>query len=339
MTATRDELDAVPSALQDAILAWYQRSGRRLAFRATRDPYAVLVSELMAQQTQAARAADAWTAWMTRFPTVESLATASPADVLRAWAGLGYNRRAVSLQRAARVIMAEHGGRVPDSIDGLMALPGVGPYTARAVAAIAFGVRAGAIDTNIRRVLGRLVAGEADALRPAQLQALADAAVPEGRAGDWTHALMDIGAGPCRPQRPRCAECPARSWCRFAGQGSATAAVPARRERRPQPPFPSTTRWLRGRILARARDAEDGGWVRYDRPIGDHDVAAVRDAVATLASEGLLEVGPSDEPTARLPGAEVTMAQPGAVTTAAHPDGRDGIAARKLDPPGFGRTT
>ena len=141
--ATPPDPDAlVPPALRDAVLAWYT-PGRDLAFRATRDPYAVLVSELMAQQTQAERAAEAWTRWMARFPTVGSLAEAPVADVVRAWAGLGYNRRAVNLHRAAKAVMADHGGRVPDTVEGLMTLPGVGPYTARAVAAIAFGRRSG----------------------------------------------------------------------------------------------------------------------------------------------------------------------------------------------------
>ena len=149
-----DPASSIPPALRDAVLAWYDANGRRLAFRATRDPYAVLVSELMAQQTQAERAAIAWTDWMTRFPTVGSLAAAPVADVVRAWAGLGYNRRAINLQRAARVIVDEHGGRVPDTVDALEALPGVGPYTARAVAAIAFGSPVGAVDTNVQARAG-----------------------------------------------------------------------------------------------------------------------------------------------------------------------------------------
>ena len=119
----------------------------------------MLVSELMAQQTQAERAAEAWSRWMDRFPTVAALAAAPVADVVRAWAGLGYNRRAINLHRAAKAVMAEHGGRVPDTVDGLMTLPGVGPYTARAVAAIAFGQPVGAVDTNVRRVVGRMAAG------------------------------------------------------------------------------------------------------------------------------------------------------------------------------------
>ena len=301
-----DPASSIPPALRDAVLAWYDANGRRLAFRATRDPYAVLVSELMAQQTQAERAATAWTAWMTRFPTVDSLAAAPVAEVVRAWAGLGYNRRAINLQRAARVIVDEHGGRVPDTVDALEALPGVGPYTARAVAAIAFGSPVGAVDTNVRRVLGRVAVGDAAAIPPRDLQALADAVVPPDRPGDWTHALMDVGATLCRPRSPRCADCPAVAWCRFAaGDRPATATDRARRTRgaRPaEPAFPSTTRWLRGRIVDRARDADDGTWVPFDDAIGTHDRHAVREAVVALAGEGLLEMREAaDGPEARLP--------------------------------------
>ncbi len=292
MAAAPVAADAVPPALRNAVLAWYEAGGRSLAFRVTRDPYAVLVSELMAQQTQAARAAEAWTAWMARFPTVEALAAAPTSEVLRSWAGLGYNRRAISLQRAARAIVDEHAGRVPERVEALVALPGVGPYTARAVLAIAFGLPVGPVDTNVRRVLGRIVAGDPAAIPPAALQSLADAVVPVGRAGDWTHALMDLGAGPCRPRRPRCDGCPAAPWCRYLAGVAGSEAVdppssPPRRGR--ALPFPSTTRWLRGRILARARDMPDGDWAAYGEPIGVHDRAAVRDALAALVSDGLLE--------------------------------------------------
>ena len=302
----------VPAPLRDVILAWYDATGRPLAFRSTRDPYAILVSELMAQQTQAARAAEAWTAWMTRFPTVESLAGAPVADVLRAWAGLGYNRRALYLQRAARMIVERHGGRVPAGISELEALPGVGPYTARAVAAIAFGMPVGAVDTNVRRVLGRIVSGDAGALTGGELQALADRAAPADRAGDWTHALMDVGARLCAPRRPLCADCPAIAWCRYAAGdrpvGQPRDEVTRRRPAgTPAPPFPSTTRWLRGRIVARARDAADGTWTRFDEPIGSHGTHAVREAVAGLGSDGLLEVRETpDGPEAGLPGSALS---------------------------------
>ena len=208
--------DRVPAAARDAILAWYDATRRDLAFRSTADPYAVLVAELMAQQTQAARAAEAWTGWMARWPTVQALADAPIADVLRAWAGLGYNRRALSLHRTAQAIVADHEGAVPSGIEDLEALPGVGPYTARAIAATAFRVPVGAVDTNVRRVLGRVAAGGPEAFTPAEMQTLADAVVPLDRPDAWTHALMDIGARLCRPARPRCADCPVVAWCRYA---------------------------------------------------------------------------------------------------------------------------
>lgn len=244
---------------------------------------------------------------MARFPTVGALAEAPLADVLRAWAGLGYNRRAVALHRAARVIVDEHGGAVPSSVSALEALPGVGPYTARAVAAIAFGLPVGAVDTNVRRVLGRMAAGGAEAFSPAAMQALADAVVPDGRAGAWTHALMDVGARVCKPAKPMCADCPAASWCRYAAGERPTVGGAARepQARLPAPRFETTTRWLRGRIIERARDAADGAWVAYGEPMGVHGERAVREAVAALGSEGLLETREAADasrgPEARLP--------------------------------------
>jgi A/G-specific adenine glycosylase len=301
------DADPIPPALRDAVLAWYAATGRPLAFRATRDPWAILVSEAMAQQTQAARAADAWQAWMVRYPTVEAVATAPLADLLRSWAGLGYNRRAVHLHRAARAIVEEHGGRVPTSVAGLRTLPGVGPYTARAVAALAFGHAVGAVDTNVRRVLGRVVAGDPAVMTPVAMQELADAAVPPGRAGEWTHAVMDLGARVCRPRRPDCEACPARRWCTYAARTSTSqggAESPSRGLRtaaRPEPRFETTSRWLRGRILARLRDATDDAWVRLDGPIGEHPPDAVRRALAAMAADGLVELGRDGHPEARLP--------------------------------------
>lgn len=307
-----------PPALRDAILTWYATSGRVLPFRGTTDPYAILVSEAMAQQTQAARAAESWTAFMARFPTVQALAAATPADVLRAWQGLGYNRRALSLWRAAGRIVDEFDGEVPADLVALESLPGVGPYTARAIAALAFGTPVGAVDTNVRRVLGRIVAGEVGALRPAALQRVADAAVPSDLPGAWTHALMDVGAMLCHPRRPDCGACPAQSWCRYAnpakaetraahaaatewaGQTPGAVAAAAVRDGRPTAaatatreaaaPFRSTSRWLRGRILDRLRDAPNGEWVPLDGSIGAHDPVAVGVAARSLAKDGLLEL-------------------------------------------------
>lgn len=294
-----DPTTLVPPPLRRAILAWYDARGRTLPFRGSRDPYAILVSEAMAQQTQIARAAEKWVGFLDEFPTVAALAAARPADVLRAWRGLGYNRRAINLRRAAQEVVANHGGRLPERVDQLERLPGIGPYTARAVAAIAFGQAVGAVDTNVRRVLGRVAGGE---LPPRALQVLADAVVPEGRAADWTHAVMDVGATFCRSRRPDCAGCPARPWCRYAA--GATAATPARAARsvaRPTGPFTSTSRWLRGRILERLRNQPDDGWTAFPGIVGEHDAAAVQRALHALAADGLLEFRAGDPPRARLP--------------------------------------
>ena len=283
------------STLQAAALDWYDAHGRDLAFRRTTDPWAVLVSEIMAQQTQAARAADAWTGFIERYPTPAALAAASDADVIRAWRGLGYNRRAIALRAAAIRIVESHDGRVPDSIEALQGLPGIGAYTARAVLAIAFGRRVAALDTNIRRVLDRAVGPLPTS--PEALQSAADELVPAGRAAAWTHALMDIGATICRKRDPRCADCPVSAICRSAGK--VEPAPPRRRVAGPTA-FESTNRWLRGRILDRLRDAGDGSWVEFVWPIGRHPLAAVRKAVQALGAEGLLEVEDGTGTRARL---------------------------------------
>ena len=253
--------------------------------------------------TQISRVEPAWAAFMTRFPTPRALAEASPADVLRAWAGMGYNRRALNLQRAAATIVERHGGELPRTVAELEALPGVGPYTARAVAAIAFGEPVAAVDTNVRRVVGRVVAGHGAAVDPGvalpapELQAVADALVDPADPARWTHAVMDLGATLCRPATPRCDACPLAGLCRRraeAGDGIFTGTpmpmpAPRRARRAPEPAFPSTRRWLRGRIVARLRDLPDGAWEVVAGPIGDHDPVAVESAIADLTGEGMIE--------------------------------------------------
>jgi A/G-specific adenine glycosylase len=275
------------AALQSTVVEWYVSNGRDLAFRRTTDPWAILVSEVMAQQTQAVRAAGAWTRFMAEFPSPASLAGAAPATVIRAWRGLGYNRRAMALRAAAIAIVAEHGGLVPDDLDALQRLPGIGPYTARAVLAIAFGRPVAALDVNIRRVIGR--AFLASSTPPRELQVAADELVPPDHAAAWTHALMDIGAAFCRPSNPRCADCPLRVTCLFVRQGSDRRAARSRTRHRAIP-FPATERWLRGRILDRLRDAPTGEWVPFGDPMGAHDRAAVEASVGRLAAEGLIEL-------------------------------------------------
>jgi A/G-specific adenine glycosylase len=289
--------NAFAPELRAAVLAWYDERARALPFRATRDPWAILVSEFMAQQTQISRVVEKWAGFMAAFPTVDAVAAATPADVLRAWQGLGYNRRALNLWRAARAIVDEHGGVVPQEPAELERLPGVGPYTARAVAAIAFGRPVGAVDTNVRRVVGR-VAGGAEGLDERALQSLADSIVPPDRPADWTHALMDVGATFCRPRRPDCASCPARQWCLYA---AAPADNAARQRRPPQENFERTSRWLRGRILDQLRSAGNGTWTAIADPFGPHDAEAIVAALSGLAREGLVEIHPVDPRSVRLP--------------------------------------
>ena len=292
--------------LRAALRTWFEARGRSLAFRQQAEPWGVLVSEVMAQQTQISRVEVAWVAFMALFPTPAVLAEASTAAVLRAWAGMGYNRRALNLKRAAATIVDRHGGVVPRTIADLEALPGIGPYTARAVAAIAFGAPVAAVDTNVRRVVGRVVAGHgvpADPgvpLPPRVLQAIADTIVDPLDPAAWTHAVMDLGATLCRPSNPRCDSCPLAAWCAWraaADRAGTQTAVdgPAGRPqpRRPaNPVFPSTQRWLRGRIVAAARGLPDDAWLTIGGPIGQHDVSTVAAAVSDLVREGMLESRP-----------------------------------------------
>ena len=221
----------------DALLAWYRRVRRPLPWRETRDPYALLVSEVMLQQTQAARVVPFYEAFLAAFPTPAALAAAPPADVLRAWSGLGYNRRALALQRAAREV---HAGGWPDD---LAELPGVGPYTAAAVASFAFGAQVAAVDTNVRRVIERR-----DGVRrgPAALAGRAERLLPDGRAAEFNQAMMELGATVCRPRRPGCGACPVSEGCASAGRAEARGARRAAAAGR----FEDSDRWARGRIVA-----------------------------------------------------------------------------------------
>jgi A/G-specific adenine glycosylase len=262
-------VDAVVlEATRERVLAWFAVSGRELPWRATRDPYRVLVAEVLAQQTQAARAAAAWPRFLERFPDVHALAAAAPAEVLRAWQGLGYNRRALALLRTAQAVV-ERGGW-PGTVEELATLPGVGPYTARAVACFALGLRVAPVDTNVARVLARSLAGTDPAdLTPAARQRLADQAMPP--AADpwaWSSALMDVGALHCRPQ-PRCEGCPLEPSCRWRALGP--AAPPPRP--RPQAPFATSDRRWRGAVVRVLAGAPGG----LDR-------AALADAVRAAAA-------------------------------------------------------
>ncbi|MEA2550784.1 MAG: A/G-specific adenine glycosylase [Actinomycetota bacterium] len=249
-----------------------------------REPYQILVCESMAQQTQASRVAVAFDAWIERFPTVKSLATATRGDVLRAWQGLGYNRRAIALHEAARAIVADHGGVVPGDVDTLLTLPGVGPYTAAAVASIAFGVPVVAMDTNIRRVAARVLHGaEPDELGAAPLREDAQAWLDTRDPGAWNQAVMDVGASLCRPRSPRCAACPLHDLCRFRAAGRT-----GRSSVRPQPAFEGSVRQLRGAVV---RLLSTDGPCSPDQVAQRTDVTAERldPVLRALVGEGLIE--------------------------------------------------
>ena len=190
-----------------ALLDWYRRHGRDLPWRDTTDPWAILVSEVMSQQTQISRVLPAWATFMERFPTPGDLAVAGRSELITLWAGLGYQRRAINLQRAARVV-SESGW--PSDVEGLMELPGVGPYTAAAVASFAFGEPVPAVDTNLKRILSRW---HGEPLAGTALRQAASAEIPTTDGADWNQALMDLGATVCRPKNPACDVCPVEDWC------------------------------------------------------------------------------------------------------------------------------
>ena len=232
-----------------ALLTWYGAAHRDFPWRRTSDPYAVLVSEVMLQQTQASRVAERFPRFLARFPTASALATAAESAVLEAWNGLGYNRRALALQRAATAVVA-HGW--PTEIEDLERLPGIGPYTARAVASLAFGRPVGVVDTNVRRWLVRRF-GLSPMIATPGLQRLADALAAAGDPADaapWTHATMEFGAGICTSRAPRCLACPVAEGCPSRG---AAVSVPVAR----QPRFAGSDRAMRGALL-RALSAAPG---------------------------------------------------------------------------------
>ena len=240
-------------SLAPTLLDWYAQTARDLPWRRTRDPYRVLVSELMLQQTQVARVLEAYPAFLAQFPDVAELAAAPVSQVVSAWQGLGYNRRAVNLHRCAQAVVERHGGQIPDDLDGLLALPGIGPYTARAVQAFAFSYDAAPVDTNVSRVLARAVAGRP--LGAKQVQELADDTVPAGRGHDWNQALMDLGAQVCKAKAPRCDACPIAAECRWRMAGGEDPVARSAVRPRPQGRFEDSDRFHRGRLVDALRSS------------------------------------------------------------------------------------
>ncbi len=333
--STADE--ARRARAHEALLAWYAREGRAgLPWRATRDPYAILVSEVMLQQTQVDRVTPKYLAFLSQFPTLAALAEASTADVIRAWAGLGYNMRAVRLQEIARQAMRDFDGALPSTLDDLLKLKGVGRYTAGAVAAFAFEAQVATVDTNIRRTLWRMFRGVEPGAWPTgetatrDALALAEWALPPGRAYDWQQALMDLGATVCIARRPACERCPLTETCAAWAEVGAVTLFPSgealarlrderapssdgmvaeaeapytgQKARKPKQPFTSTTRYFRGRIIHALRALEPGAWLSFETlgPLvkaeyAPDDLPWLRDLVSGLARDGLARLSDDGE--------------------------------------------
>jgi A/G-specific adenine glycosylase len=287
-----------PAALGDVVVDWYAEAARDLPWRRPGvDAWAVLVSEVMLQQTPVARVEPVWREWVARWPTPAALAAASPAEVIRAWGKLGYPRRALRLREAAVAVVERHGGVVPAEVAELEALPGVGTYTARAVACFGHHRPQPVVDTNVRRVVARAVHGRAEAgnARAADLDDVAALAPADReRALRFSVALMELGALVCVAGTPRCADCPLRTLCAWRLAGSPAHEGPPRRVQR----FAGTDRQVRGRLLDVLRSAE--------HPVAAAELdAAWDDAVQrgrcldSLLADGLVEQ--TDDGRFRLP--------------------------------------
>jgi A/G-specific adenine glycosylase len=306
-------------AMQDSVLAWYSQNGRdHLPWRHTHDPYAILVSEVMLQQTQVARVLERWPAWLERWPTAAALAAASPADVLREWVGLGYNRRAVRLHAIAREAVERLGGQLPTTPDALRELEGLWAYTANAVACFSAEAQVAVVDTNVRRVLGRVFADEIGLEPPAgpALQRFADAILRPGQAYPWNQALMDLGATICTARNPDHDACPLALQC--TGRTLLSRAEPIRRAAesgatykvgKTGQPFEQTTSYYRGRIVDACRELGPGESLGLDdlgqilrSDYGREHQPWVAGLVAGLQRDGLVAVDEgSGEPRVSLP--------------------------------------
>jgi A/G-specific adenine glycosylase len=268
---------------REALRAWYAPRRRAYPWRGSHDPYGVLVSEVMLQQTQASRVVPAFRSFLRRFPTVRALAAASRRDVVREWGSLGYNRRAVRLSEAARAIVRDHGGRIPRDPATLLELPGVGPYTAAAVASLGFGRPVAVVDTNVRRVVARVHLGiDAHEASAKEAWALADSWLDRADPITWNQAVMDLGREVCRPN-PRCEACPLARACRF--RRSRAVARPSPRK---QGPFEGSSRQVRGAVVRALRSHPSLTRTRLCAEIG-FARDRVDGALEGLVHDGLLE--------------------------------------------------
>lgn len=275
------------AAARRALLTWFDECGPDYPWRRLEgDPYAVVVSEVMLQQTQASRVVEAFPRFLARFPTLQDLAVASRADVVRAWVGMGYHRRAVALHETARAVMRDHGGRIPSDPAALRSLPGIGPYTAGAVASIAFGMPEAAVDTNVRKVLARVDHGaERDEISTVQAADAAAAWLDRSRPGDWNQALMTMGRQICRTT-PRCDVCPLAPVCRFRANGRVGRPSVGR-----QPAFEGSMRQVRGAVVA-VLTANTSCSLAGLANVAEAPLERVAAAVNGLVRDGVVSAGP-----------------------------------------------
>ena len=296
-------MNEVPdTALASAVSDWYAVAARDLPWRRPGvEPWPVLVSEVMLQQTQVARVLPAWAAWLERWPTPAALAADAPGEAVRMWGRLGYPRRALRLHACAVTVVQRYGGRLPETVPELLTLPGVGEYTARAVVAFAHRRRVPVVDTNVRRVVARTVQGRADAPVTRADLALVEALLPgdEEAAATASVALMELGALVCTARAPRCAACPVQDRCAWLAAGRPDLAAPVRR---PQG-YAGSDRQVRGRLLAVLRDAS--GPVEPDllAQVWDEPVQRAR-ALDGLVADGLVD--PLPDGRYALPGTSAT---------------------------------
>lgn len=306
-----------PDSRAPALLVWYAQHKRDLPWRRDRNPYRVLVAEFMLQQTQAERVAPRYAAFLTQFPDFAALAHADVGTVLRAWSGLGYNRRALRLHAIARSVMSEYGGELPDDMDQLLSLPGVGRYTAQAVRCFAFRRQVATVDTNIHRVLQRVMVGgeRSSPLTDAETWRLAEALLPADQAIAWNEAIMDLGATICMARTPQCELCPLAPHCRArqAEQDDNTPVVTPRsatpRRQAAAQPFVGSSRYYRGRIVRALVATPPGDAIslaalgsRIKEDFTPYDTAWLDGIVAGLAGDGLVSIQrDGGEITIRLP--------------------------------------
>ena len=281
-------MDRVPdTALASAVSDWYAAAARDLPWRRPGvDPWAVLVSEVMLQQTQVARVLPAYAAWLERWPTPQALAADPPGEAVRMWGRLGYPRRALRLHACAVAVAERFGGRLPDTVPELLTLPGVGDYTARAVVAFAHRRRVPVVDTNVRRVVARAVQGRADAPVTRADLALVEGLLPQDdeAAATASVAFMELGALVCTARAPRCPSCPVLGACAWAAAGRPDLESPVRR---PQG-FAGSDRQVRGRLLAVLRDASAPVEADLLAQVWDEPVQRAR-ALDGLVADGLVD--------------------------------------------------